>query len=286
MMPDTSTSLVATDLVLCSGTVKRAPFDVTAKAAAAAGFDGISLYHHEYLAARQAGWSDDALRSLVDDLGLAVAELDGRMAWLPGDHDIASVEEMVEAAAALGARSITVLETDGRVPGIDLPLEVFAACYASLADRAAAAGLLVHIEYFPFSGIRDLRTALDIARLADRPNAGVMVDTWHHVRGPDAGRLDVETAAPSVLAIQVGDVLAAPMDDLRAEMMHHRLVPGDGVADLAQLLLRLRAGGCVAPVEVEVYSDELATLDPYDAARRARAGIDRVLAVAGLTPPT
>jgi sugar phosphate isomerase/epimerase len=272
------------DIVLCSGTVKRAPLELTVRAAASAGFDGVSLYHHEYVAALEAGWSDGALRSLVDDLGLAVAELDGRMAWLPGDHDIASVDEMVDAACALGARSITVLETDGRVPDVDLPLDVFAEHYAALADRAATVGLLVHIEYFPFSGIRDLATALEIARRADRPNAGVMVDTWHHVRGPDVGRLDVEAAAPSVLALQVGDVLADPMDDRRAEMMHHRVLPGEGVAPLASLLRALRDHGSTAPVEVEVYSDALAAMDPFDAARLARAAIDRVLRAARPDP--
>ena len=35
------------DLVLCSGTIRRAPFDVTARVAAALGFQGVSIYCFE-----------------------------------------------------------------------------------------------------------------------------------------------------------------------------------------------------------------------------------------------
>jgi hypothetical protein len=46
----------------------------------------------------------------------------------------------------------------------------------------------------------------------------------------------------------------------------------------------LRDNGCVAPIEVEVYSDALASMSPGAAARRAAEALRRVLARAGLTP--
>ena len=46
------------DLVLCSGTIGRAPLDVAVRAAAGAGFRGLSVYYADYRAARGAGWSD------------------------------------------------------------------------------------------------------------------------------------------------------------------------------------------------------------------------------------
>ncbi len=39
-------------VVLCSGTLRDASFVETVRGAAAAGFDGVSLYHREYEAAR------------------------------------------------------------------------------------------------------------------------------------------------------------------------------------------------------------------------------------------
>ena len=253
--------------VLCSGTVRRAPLDVTVRAAAAAGFDGVSLYFDEYRAARDAGWSDAQLRTLLDDHGVAVAELDGVMRWLPGDRRGPAAAEFVDAAGAIAARSITALETEGRQVGVAIPLDVAGAAFATLCDRASGASLLVHVEYFPVSGIPDSRTAAAIAGHAGRSNGGVMCDLWHHVRGPDAGRADFDGIP--VLAVQVSDVAPVPDADLVFEMMHGRRLPGEGAADLTGLLRALRDSGCVAPLEVEVYSDVLHARDPFEVARRA-----------------
>jgi hypothetical protein len=91
--------LDAYDLVWCSGTIRDAPFEVTARAAAAAGFQGVSIYYDEYRAALAAGWP-------------------------------------------------------------------------------------VHIEYSPRSGISRFATACEIVRRAERPNGGVLVDSWHHLTDP------------------------------------------------------------------------------------------------------
>jgi sugar phosphate isomerase/epimerase len=259
-------------LVLCSGTVRGASLVDTIRAASAAGFDGVSLYHREYVAAREAGWSDRAITSLLDGEGIAVAELDGTMRWLPGDRRGPSVEEFVDVAAILGARSITVLETAGGAAAPE--------AFATVCDRAAARELLVHVEYFPTSGIPDSTTAAALVLAAGRDNAGVLVDLWHHVRGPDRGALRFGDAP--VLAVQVGDVATTPEADVRHEMMHGRVLPGAGGADVPALLCALRAAGCTAPMEVEVYSDDLAAREPVDAARLAHAALVDVLEQAGL----
>jgi sugar phosphate isomerase/epimerase len=265
--------------VLCSGTVRRASLEVTVRAASAAGFDGVSLYHRECVAASEAGWTAAAIRSLLDGEGIAVAELDGAMRWLPDEQRGPSLEEFVDVAAALDARSVTVIETAGRRVGVDVPLAEAAEAFGAVCDRAAAAGLLVHIEYFPPSGIPDSATAAAVARAAGRDNGGVLCDLWHHVRGPDAGV--PEFGAAPVLGIQVGDVAAVPSGDLVHEMMHSRVLPGEGAADVAGLVRALRATGCTAPLEIEVYADELAARDPVDAARLAHAALVTVQAQLG-----
>jgi sugar phosphate isomerase/epimerase len=272
------------DLVLCSGTIRAAPFAHTVSAAAAAGFQGVSLYYDEYAVARASGWRDRDLREHLANSGIAVAELDGRMNWLPGDTGAPPMTAFVDAAAALGARSVTVIETRGRRVGTDIPFDVAAEAFGSVCDRASARGLLAHIEYFPWSGVPDLRTAYEIARRAARANGGVMVDVWHHVRGPDRGSLDFGVPCASVLAVQVSDVDVETHDDVRAEARHHRALPGEGAGNVADVLRALRDAGCVAPIEVEVYSDALAALGPEVAARRAAAAVRRVLAAAGLAP--
>lgn len=268
--------------MLCSGTIRAASFAHTVSAAGPAGFQGVSLYFDEYAIARAEGWSDADMRALLDDNGVAVAEIDGRMDWLPGDQGAPGVADFVAAAGALGARSITVLEVRGRRVGTDIPLDVAVQAFAAVCDRAADHDLLVHLEYFPWSGIADFAAANEIARNADRANGGVMVDVWHHVRGRDAGTLDSGAPCTSVLAVQVSDVAPEPHDDVRTETLHHRVLPGQGAGNVGNLLRGLREQGCTAPMEVEVYSDELSRLTPALAARRAGAALRDVLVEAGL----
>ncbi len=288
-------ALAALDLVLCAGTVRRATLRQKVEAARAGGFQGLSLYLSDYERARAEGWSDRGLRSLLDDHGMAVAELDGRMRWLStakGPEESAegigtsveegTVERFLAAASALGARSVTALEADGRRVGRDVPMDAAAGAFAALCDRAAGADLLVHIEYFPWSGIPDLATAYEVARRAGRPNGGVMVDIWHHVRGPDAGALDLGVPGAAVLAVQVGDVLPVPGPSVRHEAMHERQLPGEGAASVGSIVRALRDAGCTAPMEVEVYSDRLAAMAPAEAAKRAGDALRAVLSEAGV----
>jgi sugar phosphate isomerase/epimerase len=279
--------LTADDLVLCSGTVRKLGLVDTARVASRAGFDGISVYLREVRAALAEGWTLDRLRTLLDDLNLDVAELDGELDWLPGGEGSRpkpSIAEAVEVATALRARSLSAIETDGRVLGVDLAVDEAAGAFGVLCDAFAPYGVLVHIEYFPFSGIADLTTADAIARAAGRANGGVLVDTWHHSRGPDAGALDPLTAAaPRVFGIQVSD--AARTDtvsggDVRHECMHHRCLPGDGVAHSAAMLHARRQGGCDAPAGIEVFSDALDATGADLAASHAHDALRRVVRAA------
>ena len=203
------------------------------------------------------------------------------MSWLPEDDTAPTCAEFVSVAGALGARSITVLEVDGRRVGDAIPFDAAAGAFTAVCDRAADHDLLAHIEYFPFSGMPDLATAYEVVRCAGRPNGGVMVDLWHHLRGPDAGRTELGVPGAAVLAVQVNDVLPEPRADAVDEMMHARVLPGRGAGDVARLLRALREQGCHAPLEVEVYSDELVALGPDEAARR-RVRRCAVIAEAGI----
>jgi sugar phosphate isomerase/epimerase len=273
-------SLVAGDLVLCSGTVRRLGMIDTARVAAETGYDGISVYGHEVRSARAAGSTFDALRRRLDDLHVGIAELDGAIEWVPGvvlGERAFDISEAVEAAAGVGARSISVVEISGGRIGDELSIAQLADGFGRFCDLAAQAGLLLHIEYFPFSGIADLATSLAVVREAARPNGGVLVDTWHHQRGPDRGELSrLVDAAPLVFGIQLNDAALEASPHVRHECMHGRMLPGDGLATSGAMIAALRAGGCGAPIGVEVYSDALDALDPHEAALVARKAAEGV----------
>lgn len=291
MSPHPTAALGPDDLVLCSGTVRSLGLVETARLAAATGYSGISVYLHEVRTAVARGWTLARLRSALDDLGVRVAEVDGVVDWIPGAVSTLSapvpVAEAVEVAHALGARSITALESSGR-PVVaaphagELALDVVQEAFARFCG-AAGDGTVVHVEYFPFSGIADFATAAAVAAGSGAPNGGVMVDVWHHVRGGDRGDLAVlRTHAPLVRAVQCNDAAETAGPDVRRECMHGRCLPGAGTRRCAAVVAALRAGGCDAPLEVEVFADDLDARGPAEAARRALAATRAVAAAAAL----
>ncbi|MEE8581219.1 MAG: sugar phosphate isomerase/epimerase family protein [Myxococcota bacterium] len=274
------------DLVLCAGTLPQVPFQKRVAAAAEGGFSAISLFASDYFQARREGLSDADLRRTLADFGIAVAELDPLMRWIP-DLELGSEaneqgaaffryaeSDFYTAAEALGARSINaVLVTDAT-----LAVERIAEAFASLCDRAAAHGLLVHLEFLPWTQIPNLKSALEIAQLADRKNGGIMLDSWHHFRSGAGDEALRNAPGERVMAVQLSDAPEEPEANLVEETTRRRLLPGEGAIDLVELVRSLDAIDSTAPIGVEIFSDELAAKSPIDAARRAGAAARSVLA--------
>ena len=276
--------------VLCAGTLPAAGFAERAEAAAAAGFAGVSLFVTDYFRARAEGLTDPDLRAILADGGLAVAEIDPLLRWVPGvelpdsadaagaaffAHDEA---DFLAVAEAVGARSLNL----ALVAEHEVARDRVAEAFAGVCDRGAERGLLVHLEFLPWTTLPDLAAALDVVERAGRANGGVTLDAWHHFRsGGDAAAV---AAAPGdrILAVQLDDAPARPEADLVEETTHRRLLPGAGELDLTGLLRSLQAIGSPAPLGVEVFSDALAAQPADEVARRAFEGLDSVRRAAGL----
>ena len=151
-------------------------------AAAAGGFDHLSLWGRDYQDARNEGLSDRDLRIILDDHGVTLAELDPAWWWLPGaadvhiapEHDTERIfafgeAELFAVADALGARSLNAVDVFGGPWSLDDAAESFAA----LCRRAAEHGLLVQLEFLPWSKIPDLEAAWSVVREAGEPNGGL-----------------------------------------------------------------------------------------------------------------
>lgn len=254
---------------LCTGTLGRVPWDEKARAASAAGFARLSIYGWEHRRLHERGWDDDAIVNLLDELSLRVAEYDGVVMTMQTPE---GAEDAVASAAALGARSITVLEHGDWVPSEHMAQA--AATLAEIAEQAAEHGILALIEPFAWSPLDDHRVAAEIVERADRPNAGLLLDTWHLWRGPERGQLDSAVDPAMIKAIQIGDTGPDPAgqptpEEIAYECIHHRLMPGDGHGNVIELLADLVSRGVDAPVAIEVFSDELNALETHVTAHQA-----------------
>jgi sugar phosphate isomerase/epimerase len=271
------------DLVLCPGTLPRAPFRTRAAAAAAGGFAGVGLWLPHRAQAHAEGLADADLRAILADHGLVVTEVEAITDFGPGFRGGAGAAReptarerlAYEVATAVGAKTVTVVEGAGD----PMPVGPAAEAFALLCDRAAAHGLDVAIEFWPRSAL-DAQAAAAIAAAAGRRNGGLLVDTWHVHHEPRAAEVVRALPAGAVKAVQVADVAGAPFDDYFAATLHARRLPGDGVADLAGAIRSLDSIGARSPLGIEVLSDALHALPPDDVARRAGAAMRALLAVA------
>jgi sugar phosphate isomerase/epimerase len=272
-------SLARDDLIASYVTLMGAPLGMPARndfatrvaAAANAGFAGIGLTTADYLALRERGVARSELRRIADDHGVKVAELEFLYGWAYDDEragDSATVlDTLLEMADVFESRHMNVVDL---LTASDLPsLDVVAERFGTVCDRAAEHGLLVALEFLPLSGIPDVRTAWEVARLAGRPNGGVLVDAYHYYRGnPDEAALR-SVPGDRVNCIQLDDADAEMVGSYVEDTCTRRRMPGQGSFDVVGLMRVLDRMGANTPVSVEVMSPELQALPVDDAAQLA-----------------
>ena len=268
--------LAADDLVFCTGTTRGCDFATKARAASRAGFDAISIRPAEYDALVAAGRTAAEIASFLADLGLGVAELDPLMTWLPGADappTMHEVDDVLAIARVLEPDCVSVL-----VPvGATLHLGAATESFAALCDRGAPDGIRMAIEFFAWSPLHTLGDAWTIVRDAGRANGGLILDTWHHQRrgGTIADIGDVD--ASRVWGVQIADAPTEPVvDDLATECRDHRRWPGEGDIALDAIVRALRAGGCAAPLAIEVFGTATDDAAAEARARLAYAALRRV----------
>lgn len=253
------------DLVITGSTLGHPPFRELVESAAAGGFAGLSIYPAPvYQAALQSGLSTSDMRSILEDTGMVIHDVDALMCTGDlGDANRGGMAKegehaLFDAGEALGARYINVVIRPPEPIDVARGAEVFAA----VCDRAAEHGLIAHLEFLPFMSVRDPQTAWAIVEQAGRPDAGIMIDSWHMYR-TGASVADLEgIPGERILGIQLSDALPEPLDDVIHETLHHRLLPGEGSIGLKPLVDHLRKVESPAPRTAEIFSDALLASGP------------------------
>lgn len=266
---------VRRNLILNAQALPPTPFDVRVRAAASAGYRGLSLRPLEYRAALAGGFDDAAQLALLEECGVEVSEVGLATTWHPGAGGRAGIDEdeavLWHMARLYRPRQLNAAlwHTHDAADG--------ARAFAALCDRAADLGLLVALEFIPHSGIRNLAAGWRMVERADRPNGGLILDTWHMHRAGDRHADLEQVPADKCFTLQLCDAAVEPWPEVKEESRHGRLLPGEGVIDFVGLLDRLHAAGARPLVSVEVISDVLHRLPPDEVTRRTLAAATSVI---------
>jgi 4-hydroxyphenylpyruvate dioxygenase len=189
-------------------------------------------------------------------------------------HHLQRAEEMLEAARTLGAETLMLCSNvaeDG-----DDDEDLWVADLRALADRAADVGIKVGYEALSWGRFANLyRDAWRLVERVNRPNFGLVLDTFHSLALDDDLSL-LQTIPPErIFLIQVAD---APR--LSGEIIdwsrHHRCLPGEGAFDLQRFLAIPMHNGYQGPVSLEVFSDEYSSESPTTIATRGFRSLCRL----------
>jgi sugar phosphate isomerase/epimerase len=257
---------------LNTSTIKPTPLLEKIRIAGRAGYAAIEPWNDEvddYLAR---GGTMAELKSSLSDAGLRVVSMIALGGWITsaGDEYARVLDECrrrMDQAAALGSPYIVASPPDEVVD-----LGHAATRYAELLRIGREAGVKPSMEFLGFvAGIKDVASAKTIAEGADDPDASVVADVFHMIRG--GGSVDdlLLLKGMTLANFHVNDVPAEPEPLTQTDA--DRVMVGEGIADLPRVFANLRAIGYEGPLSLELFNPTLWEADPLDVARR---GLDRV----------
>ncbi len=207
------------------------------------------------------------------DTGVSV--LDTEFLRFEPDQPIGVPEGFLEVSARLGARYVLVMSAE---PAESRTLERF----GELCDQAAAYGLQVGLEFAVYTGVRTLAHAAEMIARSKRTNASILIDALHFSR---SGGLPAHVAQVDPKLLRYAQICDAGPDmprpddtpSLIREARTGRLLPGDGVLPLRELVAALPPG---LPLAIEAPDRTTAHLPALERAKRAHRALTALLAPA------
>ena len=191
------------------------------------------------------------------------------MYWRRGP---AHEEQLYRLKESLGGRHMMLIGGPLREP-VDTVAERFAA----VCDRALDHDLRFDWNFSP-GPTRPMSPVRGRSQTSGRQNGGVVLNTWHRFRGAADNDLIRAVPADRVVAIQFSDGERRRVGTDLEDTFKRRRLPGEGDFDLRSFLSTVEDMGVIAPLGVEVLSDQLRKLGPQKSARRAADATRKVLA--------
>jgi 2-keto-myo-inositol isomerase len=245
------------------------------RAAREAGYEVLEVRDTKLRAYLEGGGTLERLRRELDDAGLQVYTLNAlEHATHPTGLALGALLDRVkvfgEWAAALGCPFLVAVPSFREEAGEPARVEPVAVeALRAITAAARPFGVKVGFEFlgFPDCTVTTLAAARRIVDAAADPDLGLVIDAFHFYAGGSTWGM-LEGLDPRRLAIvHLDDAEDRPRRELRDE---HRLLPGDGVIPLRELVRRLEELGYDGPWSLELFRPEYYAWDPVALARVGR----------------
>jgi len=268
-------------LAINGATTMNASLPEDIAAAGAAGFKGLEIW-----AAKMDQFLEDRsiqdLGALLEAAGLqplSINSIEFISFRSPEEYEVirARCRELSERAQALGCDLIVVVPspTPDGVSWSEIKDESVRVL-RELSEVAAPYGVRLAFEFLGFSwcSVRTLGQCWDIVRDTARDNVGLVLDTCHFYAGGSDLAAIAELDPLKLLVFHINDVEERPLETIEDA---HRLLPGEGVIPLGDILAGLRAIAFDGACSIELFRPEYWERDPLELALAARAATLSIL---------
>jgi len=190
----------------------------------------------------------------------------------------ARCHELCARADALGCDKIVVVPSptpEGGASWDEIEAESVRVL-RDLADIAAPYGVQLAFEFLGFGwcSVRTLGQCWEIVQAVNRPNIGLVIDTCHFFAGGSELSSTEAVDPEKLLILHINDVEERPKETIEDA---HRLLPGEGVIPLDDVLSRLKGIGFDGLCSIELFRAEYWERDPAELATAARVATMKVL---------
>jgi 4-hydroxyphenylpyruvate dioxygenase len=225
------------------------------RAASDSGFDGVEIFEQDLVVSPH---SPEQIRRRGDELGLSFdlyqpfRDLDG-VAEEVFEDNLRRLESKFRLMKRLGIDMILICSNVGSATVDDD--QVCADQLRRAGDLAQSYGIRLAYEALAWGRfVYTYRHAHRIVELADHPNVGTCLDSFHILsRGDDPSGI-ADIPGEKIFFVQLADAPRRDLD-LLSWSRHHRVFPGEGDFDLVEFLRLLTVAGYDGPVSLEIFND-------------------------------
>jgi 2-keto-myo-inositol isomerase len=237
---------------------------------AAAGFRYVEPYLPLVKAWMEDGHTMEQTLKLFDSYGLRViasSEL-AVECFHASDVLLPNLRANAENARLIGelGGSAMIVHTDGPEQVTAGSLDPIARALLDLAEVTEDVGVDIAVEFNASPVVKSLQSAVRVAEKADHPRVGVLFDTAHYHVTPTKLADINEDSVKWIKHVHLND-----MPDIPADLAHRdfdRVLPGEGVLDLPEIISALERGGYEGYFAIELFNADLWALPAKETARR------------------
>ena len=218
----------------------------------------------------QKSWSSTTSREVkrrIDDTGIEAVDME----VIRLGRSIDTGKALIEAACEVGAKNILVVSSLHSS-------EETADQLSHLCSLAKAGDITICLEFMKFTSVKSLSDALEVVKLVDAPNVGILLDLLHVVRSGTTFK-QIEACDSRLFPYaQWCDGTAQPVgwsdSELITDALDDRLIPSEGKLDALEFESLFDTG---IPFSIEVRSKHLRESFP-DYEERAKYVLGQTLA--------